>query len=71
MDESTSSLDIETEEEIIKEIKNLHGTKTLIVIAHRLTTLQNCDVIYRIDKGKIVEKGDYNKICTDKDEKNT
>ncbi len=62
MDESTSSLDSKTEEEIVSEIQALKGKKTIIVIAHRLTTLQNCDVIYRIDKGKIVEKGDYNQI---------
>jgi len=53
MDESTSALDSETEKEIINEIKVLHGKKTLIVIAHSLTTLQYCDHIYKIDKGNI------------------
>jgi len=54
MDESTSALDSETEKEIIDEIKFLHGKKTLIVIAHSLTTLKYCDRIYKIDKGTII-----------------
>ena len=53
MDESTSSLDIETEKEIIKEIKNLHGAKTLIVIAHRLSTIKGCDKIYQLEDGAL------------------
>jgi len=57
MDEATSALDNETEREIVKEIKKYHGVKTIIVIAHRLSTVQNCDVIYRLDKGRIVEFG--------------
>ena len=43
MDEATSALDNETELEIIEEIKLLKGQKTLIVIAHRLSTVQHCD----------------------------
>jgi ATP-binding cassette, subfamily B, bacterial PglK len=64
MDESTSSLDIETEKEIIKEIKNLHGTKTLIVIAHRMSTIQHCDKVYRIEKGRVVESGKFEEIVS-------
>jgi len=62
MDESTSALDNETESEIVREIKQLKGVKTVIVIAHRLTTLKYCDCIYRLDNGKIVEYGSYNSI---------
>ncbi len=54
MDESTSSLDNETEKEIVEEIKNLKGDVTMIVIAHRITTIANCDVVYKILKGEIV-----------------
>ena len=57
MDEATSSLDQNTEDEIVEEIKHLKGKKTIIVIAHRLSTVQNCDRIYRLDKGQIVETG--------------
>jgi ATP-binding cassette, subfamily B, bacterial PglK len=62
MDESTSALDNNTEQEIIEEIKLLKGQVTLIVIAHRLTTLQHCDRIYRLDDGLIVEQGSYQQV---------
>ena len=57
MDEATSALDHETEKEIIEEILHLKGKKTMIVIAHRLTTIQHCDHIFRMENGKIVEEG--------------
>jgi len=62
MDEATSALDNETEREIVAEIKRLKRKKTIIVIAHRMTTLKDCDYIYRIDKGKIIEKGSYSEV---------
>ena len=62
MDEATSALDHETESEIVEEIKRLKGKKTIIVIAHRLTTVQHCDRIYYIEKGKIVNSGPPSKI---------
>ena len=51
MDESTSSLDEETELEIVDAIKSLHGKKTIIVIAHKVKILQNCDRVYKIENG--------------------
>ena len=57
MDEATSALDNETEKEIVTEIQRLKGQKTMIVIAHRLTTVQHCDRIYRLEQGRIVEEG--------------
>ena len=62
MDEATSALDHETESEIVEEIKRLKGKKTIIVIAHRLTTVQHCDWIYCLEKGKIVNSGPPSKI---------
>ena len=62
MDEATSALDNETEAEIVDEIYNLKGDKTLIVIAHRLSTVKHCDHIYRIEKGEIVQQGDYQSV---------
>lgn len=53
MDEATSALDIETESEVVEEIKNLKGKITIILIAHRLSTLRDCDVIYQIENGTI------------------
>ena len=66
MDEATSSIDNETEQEIIEEIKLLKGKKTIIVIAHRLTTLQYCDRIYRLEKGSIIEQGTYKEVIQTK-----
>jgi ABC-type bacteriocin/lantibiotic exporter with double-glycine peptidase domain len=57
MDESTSALDNETEQEIVEEIKILKGNTTLVVIAHRMSTVQHCDRIYRLENGGIVESG--------------
>lgn len=62
MDEATAALDNETEQQIVAAIKNLKGKKTLIVIAHRLTTVQHCDVIYRLESGKIVAVGDFESV---------
>lgn len=55
-DEATSALDNETEQSIMESINHLKGQKTMIIIAHRLTTIENCDVVYQVDNGKIVEK---------------
>jgi len=57
MDEATSALDNETESVIVDEIKQLKGEKTMIVIAHRLTTVQHCDRIYILNDGKIIKYG--------------
>jgi ATP-binding cassette, subfamily B, bacterial PglK len=59
MDEATSALDGITEDAVIQAIQNLAGQKTIIIIAHRLTTLKDCDVIYIMDKGSIIEQGTY------------
>lgn len=62
MDEATSALDTETEAEIVAEIQRLKGLKTMVVIAHRLSTVQYCDRIYRLDNGVVVESGPPAKI---------
>ena len=65
MDEATSALDTDTEREIVDEIQRLKGNVTMIVIAHRLSTLQHCDRIYRLKEGKIVAVGSYQDIIRD------
>lgn len=62
MDEATSSLDVETETEIMNSIKRLHGKKTLIIISHRLKTIQNCDLIYKLRDGRIIDSGTYESV---------
>ena len=53
LDEATSALDNETETAIMESINRLHGLKTLIIIAHRLQTIEKCDMVYRVEDGKI------------------
>ena len=52
LDEATSALDNETEAAIMDSINRLHGRKTLIIIAHRLQTIEKCDMVYRVENGK-------------------
>lgn len=54
LDEATSSLDTETEQAVMEAIDSLHGKKTLIIIAHRLTTIENCDLVYKIENSNII-----------------
>lgn len=56
LDEATSALDNETEAAVMEAIENLQGTKTMIIIAHRLTTIRNVDIIYEVGDGNVVEK---------------
>ena len=66
MDEATSALDNETEQEIVEEIRHFKGKKTMIVIAHRLTTVQHCDRIYRLENGEITETGSPDQVLNNK-----
>jgi ABC-type multidrug transport system fused ATPase/permease subunit len=61
-DEATSSLDNVTERGVLKAIESVSKLKTMIVIAHRLTTVKNCDKIYLIDKGRVIDKGKYSEL---------
>ena len=53
LDEATSALDNDTEAAIMESINRLHGKKTLVIIAHRLQTIEKCDMVYRVEEGKI------------------
>lgn len=57
LDEATSSLDDDTEHVVMDAIKSLHGLKTIIIVAHRLSTIEHCDWLYRLEKGVIIEQG--------------
>lgn len=58
LDEATSALDNDTEKAIMDSINRLHGKKTLIIIAHRLQTIEKCDMVYRVENGKAaLERG--------------
>lgn len=62
MDEATSALDSETEKEIKDSIESLQGKVTIVSIAHRLSTIKNADVIYVMDKGKIIGSGNFEEL---------
>lgn len=54
-DEATSALDNETETAVMEAINSFHGKKTMVIIAHRLNTIEKCDMIYKVEGGKILE----------------
>lgn len=56
-DEATSALDIDTEAKLMEAIEALSPSKTVIIITHRLSTIKNCDIVYVLDKGKIIKTG--------------
>lgn len=62
LDEATSALDNQTEQEVMKAINNLNKKITIILIAHRLNTVKNCDIIYKLDKGQLISQGTYNEL---------
>ncbi|MDC0158027.1 ATP-binding cassette domain-containing protein, partial [Verrucomicrobia bacterium] len=64
LDESTSSLDGETEKRIITELKELRGEKTIVMIAHRLTTLQHCDRIYSLNENRTLTVVNYEDLLS-------
>lgn len=65
-DEATSALDNDTELDIINQIEKLGNNLTIIFVAHRLTTLKYCDVIFQLENGCIIKSGNYNELITQK-----
>lgn len=63
-DEATSALDGVTEDAVFCAVENTARLKTIIIISHRLTTVKNCDVLYIIDNGKIVDSGTYDTLLS-------
>jgi len=68
LDEATSSLDGITEDVIIEAIKNLSHKKTIIMIAHRISTVKDCDTIYLLKNGNVKESGSYEYLIKNSDE---
>ena len=62
MDEATSALDNLTERAVMDAVHNLGHAKTIILIAHRLTTVQACETIFMLEQGKLVAQGSYNEL---------
>ena len=57
LDEATSSLDTETEHDVMNAVNAMHGKKTILIVTHRLATVENCDQLYRLDQGKLFGVG--------------
>lgn len=57
LDEATSSLDTTTERDVMQAVNALRGDKTVLIVAHRLTTVEQCGRLYRLEQGKVVEEG--------------
>ena len=62
LDEATSSLDTETEHGVMQAVQALQGDKTVIIVAHRLSTVEYCDHLYRLDAGRIVDEGTFDEV---------
>ncbi len=58
LDEATSSLDTATEQGVMEAVRALRGTKTVIIVAHRLSTVESCDRIYWLQKGRVIDEGE-------------
>ncbi|KAI5483146.1 ATPase activity, coupled to transmembrane movement of substances [Trichomonas vaginalis G3] len=64
LDKATASLDTESESLVQKSIENFHGQKTVIVVAHRLSTVKSADIIYVMKEGCVVEKGNHEQLLS-------
>jgi ATP-binding cassette, subfamily B, bacterial PglK len=64
MDEATSALDGATENAVMDAIRDLAGQKTIVLIAHRLTTVETCDVIYMMSEGEVANQGTYDDLIS-------
>lgn len=64
LDEATSALDNRTEKAVMEAIDSLHGLKTILLIAHRLSTLRECDNIFLFDRGRLIDSGTYDELST-------
>jgi len=62
LDEATSALDPHSEEHIMRTLREFKGRKTIILVAHRLPTVRDCDVIFEMERGEIVRRGTYQEL---------
>lgn len=58
LDEATSALDVVTERDVMGAVNALHGDKTILIVAHRLSTVEHCDYIFRLEHGRVAECGE-------------
>ena len=68
MDEATSALDNQTERQFVEALERLQGEHTMIVIAHRLSTVRNCDTLFMLREGRLVAEGSYDRLMAASEE---
>ena len=68
MDEATSALDNQTERQFVQALEELQGSHTVIVIAHRLSTVRNCDTLFMLSHGRLVAEGSYDELMATSDD---
>ncbi len=66
LDEATSALDNETEQAVMDAVNNIGKDITIILIAHRLNTVKNCDIIFKLEKGKLISQGTFDELIINK-----
>ena len=64
LDEATSALDGITERRVMQDIYRFSGRMTIVMVAHRLTTVKECDIIYLLEKGRVVDSGTYDDLVS-------
>jgi ABC-type bacteriocin/lantibiotic exporter with double-glycine peptidase domain len=69
LDEPTSALDLESEKFIINSLNKISGSMTIIIVTHKLSILKNIENIYFLSNGRIIEKGSYKDLTSDKNSK--
>ena len=67
MDEATSALDNRTERNFVEALERLQGERTLLIIAHRLSTVRNCDTLFMLEDGRLVAQGSYDELVARSD----
>jgi len=65
LDEATSALDNETEKAVMDAVNNISKDITIVLIAHRLNTVKNCDIIFKLDKGMLKGQGTFNELINE------
>ena len=65
LDEATSALDSQTEREVMAAVNSLHGAKTLIIVAHRLSTVAECDLLFRLEGGRVIQSGTFAEVTNE------
>jgi len=64
LDEATSALDIATEKQVMESVQALRSSKTILIVAHRLSTVEECSLIFRMDGGRVINQGTYQEVVS-------